>query len=65
VKGALSNSVEAGRLSETLSGKALQGKADLADVVMAVNNAEISLQAVTAIRDRLVNGIQELMRMPI
>jgi flagellar hook-basal body complex protein FliE len=54
-----------GRTSEALSAQAMQGKAEIADVVMALNNAEITLQTVVSIRDKMVNAVQEIMRMPV
>lgn len=50
---------------ENVSLQALTGKADVTDVVMAVNNAEITLQAVVAIRDRVIQSYQQIMNMPI
>ena len=44
---------------------AAAGQADLMDVVQAVGNAEMTLQTVVAVRDKVVNAYQELMRMPI
>ena len=41
------------------------GKADLTDVVNAVTNAEVTLQAVISVRDRVVSAYQEIMRMPM
>jgi flagellar hook-basal body complex protein FliE len=35
------------------------------DVVTAVSNAEMTLQTVVAVRDRVLNAYQEIMRMPI
>jgi flagellar hook-basal body complex protein FliE len=51
--------------SEQMSAKAAVGKADLTDVVAAVTNAEVTLQTVTSVRDRVVNAYQEILRMPI
>ncbi len=51
--------------SETMSAKAAVGQADLTDVVQAVSNAEVTLQTVTAVRDKVLNAYQEIMRMPI
>ncbi len=51
--------------AETMSIQGLQGKASLQNVVEAVNAAEISLQKVTAVRDRVISAYQEIMRMPI
>ena len=35
------------------------------DVVVALSHAEMTLQATTAIRDRVVQAYQDIMRMPI
>lgn len=53
------------RKSEQMSAAAVVGKADLTDVVSAVTNAEVTLQSVMAVRDKVVNAYQEIMRMPI
>ena len=53
------------KAGEQLSAKAAVGKADLNDVVTAVTNAEVTLQTVTAVRDKVVNAYQEILRMPI
>lgn len=44
---------------------AAQGQGDLQDVVEAMAQADLSLQKVTAVRDRLVAAYQDIMRMPI
>ncbi|CAK0755306.1 Flagellar hook-basal body complex protein FliE [Azospirillaceae bacterium] len=51
--------------SEQLSAMAAIGRADLTDVVNAVTNAEVTLQTVTAVRDKVITAYQEIMRMPI
>ena len=53
------------RAGEAQSIQALTGKADLQQVVEAVTQAELSLQKVTAVRDRVIAAYQEIMRMPI
>lgn len=50
---------------ETLTAKAAVGQADIADVVQAVTNAELTLQTATTIRDKVINAYQEILRMPI
>jgi flagellar hook-basal body complex protein FliE len=50
---------------EHASLQAAVGKADLAKVTEAVNNAEVAVQTVVAIRDRVVQAYQDIMRMPI
>lgn len=58
-------SIETMREGEKMSGKAVTGEADLTDVVEAVTSAELTLETVVAMRDRLVSAFQEIMRMPI
>lgn len=59
------NTVNTSRAAEDMTAKALVGKANINDVVMAVNAADISLQSVIAVRDRVIAAYQEIMRMPI
>ncbi|MEE8272749.1 MAG: flagellar hook-basal body complex protein FliE [Alphaproteobacteria bacterium] len=65
VRDMLGDAVNAGQASERVAADALVGGADLTDVVMAVNNAELSLQTVVAIRDKVIEAYQEIIRMPI
>lgn len=53
------------KASETKAVEALTGRANLQDVVEAVTEAELSLQKMTAVRDRVISAYQEIMRMPI
>lgn len=53
------------RNSEVMSARAVTGEATLPEVVGAVNAADLTLQTVVAVRDRLVNAYQEIMRMPM
>jgi flagellar hook-basal body complex protein FliE len=43
----------------------LTGKTDIVDVVNAVNQAEITLDTVVAVRDKVVAAYQAIMNMPI
>lgn len=61
----LSGTVETLRNSESTSIAGLTGKASVQQVVEAVSAAELSLQKVTAVRDRVISAYQEMMRMPI
>lgn len=65
VRGMVGNAVDAGHAAERISGDALVGRADINDVVMAVTNAEVGLQTVVSIRDRIIEAYQEIARMPI
>jgi flagellar hook-basal body complex protein FliE len=43
----------------------MQGTLDAQAVVEAVAAAELTVQTVTAVRDRVIEAYQELIRMPI
>ena len=53
------------RTSESTALAGLNGQVSLQEVVEAVNAAELSLQKVTAVRDRVISAYQEIIRMPI
>ena len=61
----LNEAMNTGKQAEAVSTQAIAGKADLTDVVTAVTNAEVTLQTVVAIRDKVVAAYQEIARMPI
>jgi flagellar hook-basal body complex protein FliE len=50
---------------EQASIQGLEGSLDAQSVVEAVAAAELTLQTVTAVRDRVIEAYQELIRMPI
>ena len=45
--------------------QAASGSADLTEVVMAVSKAEMTLETVVTLRDKVVQAYQEVLRMPI
>ena len=51
--------------SEQVSMKAAAGEADLLEVVSSVHDAESTLRTVVAVRDKVVQSYQEILRMPI
>ena len=59
------NAIETGKNAERLSAAALQDKAELTEVVTAITNAEVTLQTVVAVRDRIISAYQQILRMPI
>lgn len=63
--GVLNNAVETGKAAEAKAAGLVQGKGDLVDVVSAVNAAEMSLETVVAIRDKVIAAYQDILRMPI
>jgi flagellar hook-basal body complex protein FliE len=58
-------SIDTNKKAEALTEKAVVGQAELLDVVNAVSNAEVTLQTVVAVRDRVMSAYQEILRMPI
>lgn len=62
---ALQGAAASGYNSEAVATRALAGKADVADVVTAVGNAEMALNTVVAVRDRVISAYQDIIKMPI
>lgn len=62
---AVAGVIDTSRQAETQSKLAISGAGNLTDVATAVAKAELALQTTTALRDRVVQAYQEIMRMPI
>jgi flagellar hook-basal body complex protein FliE len=62
---ALKDSVSTMKQGEKMASANLASKADIVDVVNAVNAAEITLDTVVAVRDKVVAAYQSIMNMPI
>lgn len=65
LRSATEHAVDVVQAGEDQSKLAAAGKGNMTDVVMAVSQAEVMVDTVTAIRDRVVTAYQEIMRMPI
>lgn len=65
LQGALAGLTELGRNADTKSVQAMTGTGNMTDVVMAVNKAEMAMQATVAVRDKVVSAYQEIMRMAV
>ncbi len=65
VKGAIKEAQRIGEVGEQQSVMALDDKADLSQVVTAVAEAELTLQTVVAVRDKVLEAYQDIIRMPI
>jgi flagellar hook-basal body complex protein FliE len=50
---------------ETQTVQAAAGTADLTQVVLAVSKAEMTLETVVTLRDKVVQAYQDILRMPI
>ncbi len=62
---ALDGVVKAGRDADTQSMRALSGAGNFTEVATAVSRAQLALQGAVAIRDKVVQAYQDIMRMPI
>ena len=62
---ALDQAVQTGHTADDQAMKAISGGGNLTDVVTALSHAEMTLQTATAIRDRVVQAYQDIMKMPI
>lgn len=65
LKTATQNTIEAQKASETVSAQAVMGKADLTDVVNAVNNAEVTLNMFLSVRDKMIDAYNTISRTQI
>lgn len=65
VQQALQQAVDTGHDAEDKTTQALKGGGNLTDVVVALSHASVTLQTATAIRDRVVQAYQDIMKMPI
>ena len=63
--GAVKDSINTIRQGEQAATAQVQGKANLVDVVQQVNSAELTLDTVVAVRDKVVAAYQSIMNMPI
>ncbi len=61
----LQDGVAATRQAEAVSAGAVNRSSDLVSVATAVNNAELTLETIVAVRDRMISAYQDIMRMPI
>jgi len=50
---------------EATSAKALVDQADLVDVVTAVSNAEMVVETVVTVRDKVIGAYNDILKMPI
>ena len=62
---ALDGAMAAGHSAEAKAVQAISGEGNLTEVVTALSRAELTLQTATAVRDRVVQAYQDIMKMPI
>jgi flagellar hook-basal body complex protein FliE len=56
---------ETGRKSDVQTQAVVAGKSNMVDVVTAVAETEVAIDAVVAVRDKVISAYEEIMRMPI
>lgn len=62
---AIRGAINTGKVAESQTAQALSGKGNMSDVVASVEEAKLTLQTVTTLRDRFVSAYQDVMRMSV
>ncbi len=65
IKNSTASAIDTMKAGEKMQAQAVAGTASLTDVVEAVTSAELTLQSVVSIRDKMISAYQDVMRMPI
>jgi flagellar hook-basal body complex protein FliE len=65
LKEAMNAVQETGHKSDVQTRLAVHGKSNMVDVVTAVAETEVAIDAVVAVRDKVIAAYEEIMRMPI
>jgi flagellar hook-basal body complex protein FliE len=65
LKDAIGGVLEAGKASDAQQRAMVAGKANIVDVVTAVSETEVAVEALVSVRDRMIQAYEEIMRMPI
>ncbi|MBU6445326.1 MAG: flagellar hook-basal body complex protein FliE [Alphaproteobacteria bacterium] len=65
LEGAVKDAVGTMKHGEQMATKQVEGKTDMVSVVGAVNAAELTLDTVVAVRDKVIQAYQNIMQMPI
>ena len=65
LKEALGAATQAGHKSDMQAQAVVAGKANMIDVVTAVAESEVAIDAVVAVRDKVISAYEDIMKMPI
>lgn len=65
LKGFIGDAVKSLKEGEQAAAAGASGKANLQEVVLAVNNAEIMMQTIVAVRDKVIGAYQDIIRTAI
>ncbi|HKS84029.1 MAG TPA: flagellar hook-basal body complex protein FliE [Pseudolabrys sp.] len=65
LKNAIGSVVDMGHKSDAQARAAVNGKGNLVDVVTAVSETQVAIDAVVAVRDKVIQAYDDIMKMPI
>jgi flagellar hook-basal body complex protein FliE len=65
LKDVVGSVMEVGRKSDVQTQALAAGKSNIIDVVTAVSETEVAVDAMVAVRDKVIAAYEEIMRMPI
>jgi flagellar hook-basal body complex protein FliE len=65
LKQAIGEVDQIGRRSDAQTRAVATGKANMVDVVTAVSQTEVAIDAVVAVRDKIISAYEDIMKMPI
>ena len=65
VTDAITSVAQSGKKSDGLAQSMAAGKANIVDVVTAVTETEVAVEAMVSVRDKVIQAYEEIMRMPI
>mgnify|MGYP001555638437 CR=1 FL=1 len=65
VETATGSSIDTEKAGETAAMNALTKGTEMTDVAAAVNNAEVTLETIVAVRDQVISAYQNIMQMPV
>jgi flagellar hook-basal body complex protein FliE len=65
LKEAVGSVLEAGRRSDAQGQAMAAGKSNIVDLVTAVSETEVAVEALVSVRDKVIAAYEEIMRMPI
>ncbi|GBQ34526.1 flagellar hook-basal body protein FliE [Gluconacetobacter azotocaptans] len=65
LQNALKGAITQGKTAEAQTAAGLSGQGNMTDIATSVEEAKLTLQTVTTIRDRIVQAYQDVMRMSI
>jgi len=65
LKEAIASVNELGHKSDAQTRSMVSGKSNMVDVVTAVSETEVAIDAVVAVRDKVIAAYEDIMKMPI